>query len=359
MGKDECFEVSWIHCNSCFRSFEHHSRLAIVQDQSGKQKSEHGDEFQEYRLEALATETLFSITSCGHIFCDVCIQQQTVNMKFICTVCADEGIRDAVTPEIMPIKGAIPRSMELFLKPPIGLVEDALTAMNFQLGNACRLIRGLRGKVSQQREILDKAKREIASGRQLRAKILELERENASLRDRLEKVTLLVGPNAPAQDTIRVDMHQKRPFLAIGTPAGRPSPRSGAIGVPGRFSLRSPVMVQPVSRGMSSSSHDYRHSDPRFAQMGHEYPKDSSRPSYKLAANIPSSPLRYAQRQVVPSIRASQSHEQLINDYHKSPYPEYSCGMSTPTHQKRSLHRGPKEGLYSSESSTGPYNGKW
>lgn len=52
----------------------------------------------------------------------------------------------------------------------------------FQLSNANSLIKSLRAKVSQQKELISKAKQELAGQKLLKEKIKELQQDNDKLR---------------------------------------------------------------------------------------------------------------------------------------------------------------------------------
>lgn len=50
----------------------------------------------------------------------------------------------------------------MYLKPPVSMLEDSVTVILFQLNNANHLIKSLRIKVSQQKELLGRAKQELS-----------------------------------------------------------------------------------------------------------------------------------------------------------------------------------------------------
>ena len=54
--------LSWLHCNECHRSFEHHNRLSVAED----------------GVRVLQSDLVFSFTSCGHFFCANCVQQHSI-----------------------------------------------------------------------------------------------------------------------------------------------------------------------------------------------------------------------------------------------------------------------------------------
>ncbi len=125
--------LSWLHCNACHRSFEHHNRV-----------SSSGDE-----MRLLRSDLTFAFTSCGHFFCDNCIRQHSmacrkqgvapaarqlhtltrlshvpaVAANFVCSLC--EG-----TAKTFAIESSVPKSLEVYLRPPTNLLEDSLGVMN-------------------------------------------------------------------------------------------------------------------------------------------------------------------------------------------------------------------------------------
>lgn len=123
--------LSWLHCNACHRSFEHHNRVSC----SGE----------EMRL--LRSDLTFAFTSCGHFFCDNCIRQHStallrmergavtrgmltrpsnalaVASNFVCSLCEGEA-------KTFAIESSVPKSLEIYLKPPTSLLEDSIGVMN-------------------------------------------------------------------------------------------------------------------------------------------------------------------------------------------------------------------------------------
>lgn len=65
--------LSWLHCNECQRSFEHHTRLSVGPSLSGGLP---GD------LQVMRCDLVFSFTSCGHFFCKTCRLQHS-NLNFL------------------------------------------------------------------------------------------------------------------------------------------------------------------------------------------------------------------------------------------------------------------------------------
>lgn len=253
-------EIAWLHCQACCRSFEHHAAVRTTPA---------GD------LEVSGADTAFAFTSCGHFFCAACVSAATVAEALTCPVC---GTRAPATMALGP--GPVPASLALFLRSPQTLLEDALSAMSFQLGSGTRLIRSLRAKVAQQKDILAKARRELAAQRQLREKLAEVGRDNAALRRRLESVSAAAGGSfgADACGRDRSEYHfsalnpcGERSELSVSSAFDRasrhaahsrsyaqpqgstrePGRYAGALQSPriaagGRLSLRSPMLALPV-----------------------------------------------------------------------------------------------------------------
>lgn len=196
--------LTWLHCNECHRSFEHHNRLA-----------EDGVE----GLRLMRSDLIFSFSSCGHFFCDTCIQQHTIGGKFICTICHHEATT-------YKIDHHVPKSLQMYLKTPINHLEDSISVMTFQITNANMLIKNLRSKVVQQKDLISKAKQELTSHKLLKEKLNELQQENERLRKRLDDVSKAAGNATPVH-----------PMIAkLNTPTPTP-----AIHTQGRLTLRSPV----------------------------------------------------------------------------------------------------------------------
>lgn len=152
--------LPWLHCNECSRSFDHHNRLDTMSKQ----------------LRIAKSDLLFHFTSCGHVYCENCVQQRLQSSpQFTCILCQSPA-------SLYKLDGCLPKRLEQYLKPATGLLEEAVGVMLFQLGNSSELIRGLRAKVAQQKDLLSKAKTELAQQRKLREQVAALQSENEALR---------------------------------------------------------------------------------------------------------------------------------------------------------------------------------
>lgn len=149
----------WLHCNECSRGFDHHNVL---------------ETYGRGQFRVAKSDLAFYVTSCGHVFCENCVSSQQ-SSKFCCPPC------NAPT-SLYKLDGVLPKKLESLLKPPTGLLEEAVSVMLFQQNNANELIRGLREKVAQQKDLLTKAKTELAQQRKLREQVTALQSENESLR---------------------------------------------------------------------------------------------------------------------------------------------------------------------------------
>lgn len=113
--------LPWLHCNDCHRAFENHNRLESLSDG---------------RLQVTKSDLGFSMTSCGHFYCDNCIDQSSKsshiefnrvlfvaeNGKFTCKVCKEPSNKYRV-------EGRVPKNLEMYIKPPISMLEDSLNVM--------------------------------------------------------------------------------------------------------------------------------------------------------------------------------------------------------------------------------------
>lgn len=106
MSKQEGLAIAWLHCNDCHRAFENHNRLETCPDG---------------RLQVTKSDLSFSFTSCGHFFCQNCIEQAT-NGQFMCKVCGEAGTR-------YKVEGRVAKNLEQYIKPPMTLLEDAMGVM--------------------------------------------------------------------------------------------------------------------------------------------------------------------------------------------------------------------------------------
>lgn len=184
--------LSWLHCNQCFRSFEHHNRISFDLENPASGK-------------LIRSDLIFSFTSCGHFLCQNCIQQYSIattttatntittpNSDLLqCPVCKEEKV------ETFPVDQDLQPSFLMYLKSPLSLLEDSLSIMSFQQSNAIALIKNLRLKVSQQKETLGKAKQELSTHKILKTKNNELSEQNSLLHRRLDDVTRVCRTKSP------------------------------------------------------------------------------------------------------------------------------------------------------------------
>lgn len=107
MTKQDPLTLSWLHCNDCHRSFENHNRLESQSDG---------------RLQIVKSDLLFSFTSCGHFFCENCVDGSTENGRFVCKCCNEASTR-------YKVEGRIAKNLEMYIKPPVTMLEDAVGVM--------------------------------------------------------------------------------------------------------------------------------------------------------------------------------------------------------------------------------------
>lgn len=149
----EDFQISWLHCNICHRAFEGHNQVKLSGD----------------RLILSHSDLYFYFTGCGHFFCENCLQQEKagggglerIQGNIRCKICGDHT-------QAFKIQSTIPDKVAMYMKPPINLLEDSLSIMMFQLNNANKLINALRLKISSQKDLLSRAKQEIANVKELK-----------------------------------------------------------------------------------------------------------------------------------------------------------------------------------------------
>jgi ABC-type histidine transport system ATPase subunit len=101
--------LAWFHCNECHRSFQNHNR---VQEANSS-------------LSLIKSDLVFAFGSCGHTYCINCINAHETpdTGKFTCLICRNNV-------KYYKIEGnVIPKRLEMYIKPPIGLIEDGLTVM--------------------------------------------------------------------------------------------------------------------------------------------------------------------------------------------------------------------------------------
>ena len=99
-------QLTWLHCNECHRSFEHHNRLSLAAD----------------CLRVMRSDLTFSFTACGHFFCETCIQQHTVGGRLVCVICQGET-------EVFKVDNQVPKALDMYLRPPIVQLEDSISVM--------------------------------------------------------------------------------------------------------------------------------------------------------------------------------------------------------------------------------------
>lgn len=175
--------LSWLHCNQCFRSFEHHNRINFEAEDDGPSNSGSG--------KIIRSDLIFSFTSCGHFLCHNCIQQFSTSHNLQCPVCQESSVAT------FPVDQDLHPSFLMYLKSPLSLLEDSLSIMAFQQTNAVSLIKNLRLKVSQQKETLGKARQELSTHKILKTKNNELSEENSLLHRRLDDVTRVCRTKSP------------------------------------------------------------------------------------------------------------------------------------------------------------------
>lgn len=120
--------LAWLHCNECHRGFEHHNRLHINTPTSG-QPSESTHAFR-----IVKSDLRFGFTSCGHFFCEQCFKMHSkatrfhpvgAGGQFVCPFCKEPAAE-------YRLDGVVPKKLEMYMRPPIGLLEDALSVMMVQ-----------------------------------------------------------------------------------------------------------------------------------------------------------------------------------------------------------------------------------
>ncbi len=102
------------------------------------------------------------------------------------------------------------------------------------MNNANQLVRSLRAKVSQQKELLAKAKQELSTHKALKEQVVKLTTENTQLKS---KINNFISDSQEIQENKSIELCKKSAPL--------PSPVVPNIKINGRLSLKSPIMSTP------------------------------------------------------------------------------------------------------------------
>ncbi|KAI9184202.1 hypothetical protein H9P43_003255 [Blastocladiella emersonii ATCC 22665] len=213
-GHERGPDDEWLHCNRCYND----ARTLLAQEQAGSASASSS-------ASAPSPNTsLFNATECGHVLCRGCAASATrVSAQLIeCPVCAAQT-------EFRPVTGAngiCPPDLE----PYFGVVGQLMAALqsgiDFRLRNAGDLIRFLKGKVTQQRQAIERATEELRALKDLRARdaahveeIRRLRQEVQELRQQQQQQQDHVPPPPPPA------VHQHSPPSAQQQSQARPQPR--------------------------------------------------------------------------------------------------------------------------------------
>ena len=119
--------LSWLHCNECHRGFEHHNRLHVTSTSTDS-----------HSIRIIKSDLRFGFTSCGHFFCDNCFKLHSIynqnvipclgaSGSFVCPFCKEQAAQ-------YHLDNFVPKKLEMYMRPPTGLLEDALSVMLVILG---------------------------------------------------------------------------------------------------------------------------------------------------------------------------------------------------------------------------------
>ncbi|XP_060065705.1 RING finger protein 212B-like [Ylistrum balloti] len=136
--------MDWLHCNTCFHQ----------PGGGGK----------------------FVLTSCGHIYCEKCIDQVT-NGK--CKMCGSVFTS-------IPLSGQMKPDVELFFTNPMDLLKKELRkiiqVMDFQHSQRRRFFSYLMDKLNRQQNVMEKCQKAICASKELERDISKLREENCYLK---------------------------------------------------------------------------------------------------------------------------------------------------------------------------------
>ena len=115
--------LSWLHCNECHRGFEHHNRLHVTSTSNDS-----------HSIRIIKSDLRFGFTNCGHFFCDNCFKLHSkcksqhlisnlgASGSFVCPLCKEQAAQ-------YYLDNVVPKKLEMYMRPPINLLEDALSVM--------------------------------------------------------------------------------------------------------------------------------------------------------------------------------------------------------------------------------------
>ncbi|OWF36567.1 RING finger protein 212B-like isoform X2 [Mizuhopecten yessoensis] len=136
--------MDWLHCNTCFHQ----------PGDGGK----------------------FLLTSCGHIYCEKCIDQVTNGKCKMCgTACTT-----------IPLSGQMKPDVELFFTNPMDLLKKEfrkiIQVMDFQHNQRRRFFSYLMDKLHRQQNVMEKCQRAIRASHDLEREMSKLREENSYLK---------------------------------------------------------------------------------------------------------------------------------------------------------------------------------
>ncbi|XP_059471122.1 probable E3 SUMO-protein ligase RNF212 [Neocloeon triangulifer] len=212
--------MDWIHCNACG-----------VQPSKDKSRK-------------------FQLTSCGHIFCNQCAEQNT---NPACKVCGTKCTMIQLTSQMPP-------EIQHYFSDPDEVIKKALQIMSFQKGHRLRLA-SLRSQSSVTQAQL------AEEGKNLRVKLVQQAKQIAKLESKLAQMKQMFVVMSGMQNSKSVKFNSpvvKTPTLLSPALSVSSSIRSGQTVVPNNNSSadrRSPMYVSPEflqkMGGMSKSSPAY------------------------------------------------------------------------------------------------------